>query len=285
MLTYRHLGHAGNFADVVKHVMLSLLTRALLAEEKPFCFADTHAGAGRYDLLSAAAQRNREFLGGIGRVWRATDAPSLMEGYLDAVASMNPAGEQAALGVPRYYPGSPRVVRHLMRAQDCMVLTELHPAEVRSLRQEFAGDRRVAIHHLDGYQGIEAFLPPTEQRGMALVDPAFDLKDEPARFLAGLRCAHQRWPSGTVAGWYPIQAGRDSVAVEDLDASGIRKILQASLSILSADIPKRLNGCRVVIINPPRRLEDDLRAVLPWLWGKLAHAGQGTWSVEWLVPE
>jgi 23S rRNA (adenine2030-N6)-methyltransferase len=285
MLSYRHIYHAGNFADVVKHVVLSLLTQALLAKDKPFCFVDTHAGAGRYDLLSAAAQKNQEFLGGIGRVWAATEAPPQMEGYRNAVAALNPDRERAAPNAPRYYPGSPRIVRHLMRPQDRMVLAELHPSEVRNLRKEFAGDRRVALHHLDGYQGVKAFLPPRERRGLVLVDPAFELKDESGRFLAGLRCAHQRWPTGTLVGWYPIQAGRNSLAVEDLKASDISKMLHADFCILPADVPKRLNGCGMVIINPPWRLEEDLRVVLPWLWGRLAISGQGTWSVGWLVSE
>jgi 23S rRNA (adenine2030-N6)-methyltransferase len=165
---YRHAFHAGNFADVHKHIVLSIAVRSLLHTESPFCCLDSHAGAGRYDLHSTEALRNAEYQQGILRLWQQASIPAGVRPYLAAVRNAN---SPASADTPRYYPGSPRILRHFMRSQDRMILTELHPDDFRRLRQEFATDRQAAVHHLDGYQGLKDLLPPKEGRGLILMDP------------------------------------------------------------------------------------------------------------------
>jgi 23S rRNA (adenine2030-N6)-methyltransferase len=280
MLSYRHGFHAGNHADVFKHLVLTLLVRSLLRKEKPFFYLDTHAAAGRYDLGSAIARKNREYKTGIGPLWEVKDAPEAILNYLGAARALNSDGKL------RFYPGSPRIVRHYLRPGDRMALSELHPNEVKVLGEEFAGDKQVKIHHLDAYQALKALLPPSERRGLVLIDPAFELKDEWRRLLDSVKEAYRRWATGIFAVWYPIQ---DRATADDFlrrfKKSGIRKVLVAEFSILDPDETLRLNGSGMVIINPPWKLEEELRSLLPWLWEKLAVDGQGTWRVEWLVGE
>jgi 23S rRNA (adenine2030-N6)-methyltransferase len=280
MLSYRHGFHAGNFADVFKHVILSLLVRAQLRKDKPFCYLDTHAGAGRYELGSTMAQKNREFAGGISRLWRLAEVPEAVRVYLEAVQALNPAAEL------KTYPGSPRIVRHFLRPQDRMVLCELHGKEAEHLQAEFEGDRLVATHHSDGYHGLKAFLPPLEKRGLILIDPAFELKDERARLLESILLAYKRFAGGVYAIWYPIQ---DRASVDwfhrQLVRSGIRNILAAELRIFDEDQSLRLNGSGMVIINPPWQLDEELKAVGPWLWNVLSPEGRGGFKLDCLVPE
>lgn len=280
MLSYRHAFHAGNFADVFKHLVLTLLVKALLRKEKPFCYLDTHAGAGRYDLSSGMARKNREFEAGIGRLWARRDMPEEVGDYLAAVTALNDAGTL------RFYPGSPRIVQHFLRGGDRMILCELHGTDVTVLREEFAGDKRAGVHHLDGYQGMKAFLPPTERRGLVLCDPAFELKDERTRLLEALTAAWRRWPTGIYAVWYPIL---DRQTVDwfhrRLKRSGIPKTLFAELSVFNEDLPLRLNGSGMIVINPPWRFDEDMTRLGPWLWDVLSVEGQGGFRMEWLVPE
>ncbi|HYE36717.1 23S rRNA (adenine(2030)-N(6))-methyltransferase RlmJ [Methylocaldum sp.] len=280
MLSYRHGFHAGNHADVFKHLVLTLLVRPLLNKEKPFFYLDTHAAAGRYDLGSAMARKNREYETGIGPLWKVKAAPEAVRDYFETVRAIN-SGDKL-----RFYPGSPRVVRHFLRPGDRMALSELHPNEVKVLGDEFAGDKQVKIHHLDGYQALKALLPPAERRGLVLIDPAFELRDERRRLLDAVKEAYRRWATGIFAVWYPIQ---DRATADDLlrrfKKSGIRNILAAEFKVLPDDEPLRLNGSGMIVINPPWRLDQQLNDLLPWLWEQLAIEKQGAWRVEWLVPE
>jgi 23S rRNA (adenine2030-N6)-methyltransferase len=280
MLSYRHAFHAGNFADVFKHLVLTLLVKAQLRKEKPFCYLDTHAGAGRYDLASGMARKNREYVGGIGRLWDCRDAPEEVNAYLSTVRSLN------AAQTLRFYPGSPRIVRHFLRPGDRMILCDLHTTDTALLRTEFAGDKQAGVHHLDGYQGLKAFLPPPERRGLVLCDPAFELKDERTRLLEALTAAWRRWPTGVYAVWYPIL---DRATVDwfhrQLKRSGIRKVLLAELRIFDEDVPLRLNGSGMIVVNPPWRFDEQLTRLGPWLWNVLSPEGVGGFRLEWLVPE
>lgn len=279
MLSYRHAFHAGNFADVVKHAVLGLLAQALAKKDTPFCYLDTHSGIGRYDLHSAAAEKTGEYKNGIARLWQREDVPPSLVPYLAAVRALNPDG---AL---RFYPGSPRVVRHLLRAQDRMVLMELHTNDYPTLKDEFARDAQVAVHHRDGYEGLNAFVPPKEKRGLVLIDPSYEVKSEFDAVVTALREAHTRWPTGMYALWYPV-LDRPSVArlERKLQQSGIRKILVAELCVRPDTHPFGLNGCGMIVINPPWHFDEQLRAVMPWLHTVLAE-NQGSERVEWIVPE
>lgn len=280
MLSYRHHFHAGNFADVMKHAVLTMLVQSLQHKDKGFCYFDTHAGAGRYDLQTSEAQKTLEYKTGIARLYDLQSVPKSVNGYLNVVRQLNNFTKL------RFYPGSPRLVRSLLRPQDRMALLELHPTDVRLLAEEFANDKQVTVYHQDGYEGLKAYLPPAERRGLVLIDPAFELKTEWTSLVEGLKEGWQRWPTGMYALWYPIQ---ERVAVKrfyrQLAQTGIPKILATELCIYPDDTAKNLNGSGMVIVNPPYQMDAQLRTMLRWLWEVLAVDGQGGARVEWLAPE
>jgi 23S rRNA (adenine2030-N6)-methyltransferase len=281
MLSYRHIYHAGNFADVFKHVVLVQLFRALTRKDAACLVLDTHAGIGRYDLAADAAQKNREFADGVLRLPNCGDAPQAVMDYLSLVHAENADRDTLV-----YYPGSPRLLRAMLRPQDRLVLSELHKADHAQLKGLFAGDRQVAVHLQDAYLGLKAFLPPKEKRGLVLIDPPYERKDEYERVAASLRLAYGRWPTGVYALWYPVMSrslvARFHAAVA---ATGIRRILRTELCIDEASERTRFAGSGLLIVNPPWSLHAEIAEVLPWLWRCLAPEGRGGTSVDWLVPE
>ncbi len=280
MLAYRHLFHAGNFADVFKHAMLTRLSIALGKKDKPYCYLDTHAGIGLYDLSHEWAQKLGEYRHGIERLWDRSDLPSLLEPYMAAVRAENRDGRL------RWYPGSPRIVRGLFRAHDRAELTELNRDDANALGRLFDGDRQVHVHLMDGYQALKAFLPPSERRGMVLIDSSFDRSREFARLTEALALAHRRWASGVYVIWYPLMAAQAMHAFErDVVATGIRKILKLELSVLPEGWSDSLRGCGLLVVNPPFGLDDEARAILPWLWEVLSEARAGRPQIRWLVRE
>ena len=278
MLSYRHGFHAGNFADVFKHLVLSLLIQSQLRKNKPFYYLDTHGGSGRYDLNSGMARKNREYESGIGRLWQEKDIPAETQGYFEAVRHLNPQGALNS------YPGSPCLTRFFMRAGDRMDVCDLHSTEASALKTLFAKDSAVKVHAMDGYQALKALLPPRERRGVVLIDPAFELKDERERLLEALKQAYKRWSTGIYAVWYPIQ---DKAALDwfhrQLARSGIAPILCTELTIHDQYQPLRLNGSGLIIINPPWQLDQQLEAAGPWLLNKLAPEGKGSFKQKWLA--
>ncbi|MBZ9674942.1 23S rRNA (adenine(2030)-N(6))-methyltransferase RlmJ [Mesorhizobium sp. ES1-1] len=282
-MNYRHAYHAGNFADVVKHVVLTRLLEYLKHKDKAFRVIDTHAGIGRYDLSSVEAQKTGEWLGGIGRL---TDAPlngpaaALLAPYLDAVRALNPDG-----GIQKY-PGSPLVARHLMRKQDRLSAIELHPKDVAKLRTLFAGDFQTRIIELDGWLALGAHLPPKEKRGLVLIDPPYEEPGEFDRLVDGLVRAHRRWPGGIYALWYPIKDRKAIIAFRKaLKQSGIPRLLDIEFEIKPASSEPSLDGSGLVVVNPPFTLEGELRVLLPVLHRVLALAKPAHWSLEWLAGE
>jgi 23S rRNA (adenine2030-N6)-methyltransferase len=280
MLAYRHLFHAGNFADVFKHALLTRLLIALGEKEKPYCYLDTHAGIGRYDLTHAWAQKAREYENGIGRLWGRRDIPPVLAPYMEAVKEQN-TGRKL-----RFYPGSPLVAKRFMRPIDRIVLTELNKIDYAELKALFARDRRVGVHLLDGYQALKAFLPPQEKRGLVLIDSSFDRSREFERIATALGAAHARWPTGIFAVWYPLMAPAAMRNFErDVKNLGVRKILKLEMTIAARDFDATIPGCGMLIVNPPWRFEDEARPMLRWLWGALSEGGAGGATVTWLVPE
>ena len=278
MLAYRHHFHAGNFADVFKHALLVRLLAAVAAKEKPFCYLDTHAGIGRYDLAHPWAQKNAEFRGGIGRLWERGDVPALLAPYLDAVRAENPDGKL------RFYPGSPLIARRFLRRGDRMVLSELNKTDVAELGARFARDRQVTVHLMDGYQALKAHLPPQERRGLVLVDSSFDRAGEFRRVADGLALAHERWATGIYAVWYPLMEPAAMRGFErDVVATGIRKILQAELSVRPDTFTGALRGCGMLVVNPPYRFDAEAEAIAAWLAAALAP--DGAHRARWLVSE
>ncbi len=282
-MNYRHAFHAGNFADVVKHTILTRILTYLMKKDAAFRVIDTHAGIGLYDLLGSEAERTGEWQAGIARLIDAKlPAPvaDLVAPYLGAVRAQNSDGRL------RYYPGSPKITRHMLRPQDRLMALELHPADAWALRKNFADDFQVRVTTLDGWAAMGTHLPPKEKRGLVLVDPPFEEKGEFTRMAQSLEKAHARWPGGIYAYWYPIKEPRDVDAyVKALKASGIPKILRIELTIDSPTTPPKLHGTGMVVVNPPYVLEQEMRAVLPVLANLLSDEGRGRWSVEWVAGE
>lgn len=285
-MNYRHIYHAGNVADVVKHAVLCLIVEHLKKKETPFFVLDTHAGVGRYDLTSVEAQKTGEFRDGIGRLLAAGDLPPALGPYLAAVRAVNGGALPEDASGLAVYPGSPRIVRSLLRPKDRLIAAELHPVDAATLAAEFAGDPQVTVKAMDGYVALKSLLPPRERRGLVLVDPPFEEKDEFAALADGLLAAHRRWATGIYALWFPI---KDRRPVEDfyvrLSESGVRRILLAELLVRAADDPERLNGTGLAIVNPPWRLDATLEDLLPFFVRALGQGRGAASRVAWLVPE
>jgi 23S rRNA (adenine2030-N6)-methyltransferase len=277
-MNYRHAFHAGNFADVLKHAALTLALAHLGRKEASYFCLDAHAGIGSYDLRSVAADKTGEYRAGIAKVLEAADPPPELVPYLEAVRRRND-------GELRWYPGSPVLMRGMLRPQDRLALVELHPEDAADLAGRFAGDRQVAIHHGDAYASMKALLPPPERRGLVLVDPPFEAKDEFDRLRRGLRQALKRWPTGCYMVWYPIKARLPVQRFhQDLTTEGLPKTLVAELLLRCDDDPFRLNGCGLLMINPPWQLDEAMAAILPWL-AKVLAPDTGGHRLEWLVGE
>ena len=265
MLSYRHLFHAGNFSDVFKHALLTRLLIAVASKEKPFCYLDTHAGIGRYDLTHAVGaesarvrKRDRADLARNGRAAR-------LQPYLDAVRELNP---DRAL---KLYPGSPLVARRFLRPDDRMVLVELNKTDHAELASVFAREKHVAVRLMDAYEALKAYLPPPERRGLVLIDSSFDRAHEFHRIVVALKEAHARWSTGIYAVWYPImevRAMRDFYA--QVERSGIRKVLRLELMVRARDEDTFIPGCGMLVVNPPWHFEEEAKSILPWLARKLA---------------
>ena len=279
VLSYRHGFHAGNHADVLKHLVLSLIAESLNKKEKPYFFMDTHAGGGRYALNSEMSLKNREFESGVRKIWLHPHLPSAFSVYLEALKSTNPGSEL------RWYPGSPRIICHFLRPHDRMVLAELHSSEYQHLAREFKGDPRVRVEALDGYQVLKAELPPKERRGLVHIDPAYEMKGERRRVMEALTDGIRRWATGIFAVWYPIQDGatRDEF-LRRIHKLEIPKTLVVELMVRKEE-PFRLNGSGMILINPPWQLDQELRSLLPFLSDLLGEGGQGSSRLEWLHGE
>lgn len=284
-MNYRHGFHAGNFADVHKHVVTTAIVDYLAQKPAGFGVLDTHAGRGSYDLAGGQAERTREYEEGIGRIHGATDAPPLTRRYLELVRACNRErhGDAKLLS----YPGSPRLARMQMRAQDSLVLCELHPEENALLKTEFRGDRQVHVHERDGWEALGALLPPKEKRGLVLIDPPYEQQEEELKLAADkLAAASTRFPTGTLALWYPIKERATITRFHQRLRQGpYRRLLMAEICVLPDDNRLRLNGSGMVIVNPPWQLDAQLATELPWLWKRLSREGQGHHKLGWLVRQ
>ena len=279
-MNYRHIYHAGNFADVFKHAILSLIVSYLARKDKPFCVLDTHAGQGVYDLMSEQAQKTGEFRDGVGRLLAEPHLPASLAPYMDVIRKLNADGDL------RRYPGSPLLARSLMRPGDRLVAAELHPEDAQGLAELFRHDRQAITQCMDGYTAIKAFLPPPERRGLILVDPPFEERDEVERLTESLTAAHRRFATGVYALWYPIKDRAPIAACHDaLEASGVRALLAVELLIRPDTDPRRLNGCGLVIVNPPWTLPAELAELLPTLVRLLAREPGAGFRCDWLVEE
>jgi len=284
-MNYRHAFHAGNFADVFKHTILVGLLQALKEKPAPFCYVDTHAGAGRYDLRGSEALKTQEAHAGVARLLGAKTQSPLLRAYLDLLAALNLPGHSGeAIAI---YPGSPLIASHFLRQSDRAVLCELQPDEAAALKALFAGDTRIGVHQRDGYAALAPLLPPKERRGLVLIDPPFEAQDAEFRAIeAALQVARARWPTGIYALWYPIKLREQTRPFHRwFVQNDVRKTLIAELLVHPDDSPLRLNGCGMVIVNPPWQFERQLAELLPILQQHLATTGKGDHRIDWLVRE
>lgn len=285
-MNYRHGFHAGNFADVLKHVVSTAIVDYLAKKDAPFCVLDTHAGRGGYDLVAGQAERTREYEGGVGRLWDepAATVPPLTARYLQLVRAFN--GERTGGDALAAYPGSPRLARMQLRPQDRLVACELHPEENALLKAEFRGDAQVQVHARDGWEALGALLPPKEKRGLVLIDPPYEQQEDELKQAAdALVAARAKFPTGVLALWYPI---KERTTIDRfhrrLQASGTGRLLVAELCVWPDDARLHLNGSGMVIANPPWQLDEKLAAELPWLWRRLSTGGGGRHGLHWLTP-
>lgn len=266
-MNYRHAFHAGGFADVVKHALLAALVEYLKRKEKPFRVFDTHAGVGRYDLNSSEALRTREHLDGITALLRspAATAPELAP-YLRAATAEGRG----------FYPGSPLLVRRLLRHQDRLSAYELHPADAVRLAALFDGDVQVKTFALDSWLALNAHLPPKEKRGLVFIDPPYEKTDEIDRIASGLAAAHRRWPGGTYAIWYPIKRAAERDHLHGmLRATGIADILAAEFMREPFAADARLVGTGLAVVNPPYTFAAEARRIMAILEQVLGKNGGG----------
>jgi len=285
-MNYRHAYHAGNFADVFKHVVLARIIEYLKRKEQAFRVIDTHAGIGRYDLAGTEAGKTAEWKQGIARLTETSagaippDTAELLAPYLDVIRAENTDGDL------KTYPGSPLLARSLMRKQDRLSAIELHPDDARVLSELFAGDHQVRVIHLDGWLALGAHLPPKEKRGLVLVDPPFEKAGEFDRLVDGLAKAHKRFSGGTYALWYPVKDRQEVKRfVSRLHETGIPKILRLELAIRPPSPAPRLDGSGMIIVNPPYTLENEMKLLLPCLTELLAEAKGGSFTIEWVRGE
>lgn len=280
MLSYRHSFHAGNHADVLKHTVQSLIIESLKEKDKPFLYLDTHAGAGRYQLSGEHAERTGEYLEGIARIWQRDDIPEELAAYMSVVGHFN---RNESL---RYYPGSPLIARQLLREDDKLQLTELHPSDFPLLRSEFQKDDRTRVSRGDGYQQLKAQLPPLSRRGFILMDPPYELKTDYQDVVKGIQEGYKRFATGTYALWYPVVMRQQiKKMLRDLEATGIRRILQIELGVRPDSDQRGMTASGMIVINPPWKLEQQMNNVLPWLLKVLVPSGTGHTTVKWVVPE
>jgi 23S rRNA (adenine2030-N6)-methyltransferase len=279
-MNYRHAFHAGSFADVFKHAILTRVLLHLRGKTAPFRVIDIHAGAGLYDLASEESGRTGEWRDGIGRAFDAAlpaAAGELLAPYLAAVRSFNPDGTL------RHYPGSPLLVCRLLRPQDRLIACELEPAAATALAHRLRAIRQAKAIAIDGWVALNAYVPPSERRGLVILDPPYERPDDFARLAAGLVAAFRKWPTGIYMAWYPIKGrdGPDALA-SALRRSGVEKALRLEMMVASPDPDGRLAGSGLVVINPPWRLHSEAEIMLGALGNLLARGAPRT-MVDWIA--
>lgn len=282
MLSYQHGYHAGNFADVHKHCILAVLISALNQKNKPWSYLETHAGSAFYNLQAEQAQKTFEYETGIGRLWALDAAPAAIAPYLVCVRSVNSrdgAGELIS------YPGSPTLAADLAREDDRLSLMELHPAEYQRLRRYFSGEKQVAVHHRDGYEGVYSLLPPKPNRGLVLIDPSYEVKSEYDQVVEQVRKFVARWPNGCFAIWYPILAAENHLRMlSRFEALGLRKLFVSQLWV-KPEPCERMCGSGMLLINPPWQSDQAIGEVCEFLFKQLADKGARPPQNLWRVPE
>jgi 23S rRNA (adenine2030-N6)-methyltransferase len=280
MLSYRHSFHAGNFADVLKHIILIHSLDHLRKKDKPFCCIDTHAGPGKYELDGEYALKNREFDTGIGKLWRRNDLPECIARYVSLIKGFNGPDKLTR------YPGSPLIAKQLLRAKDRLCLFELHNTEIKSLSTVADKDKRINVFHADGLKASLKLLPPFERRGLVLIDPSYELKSDYPQAVETLIAMHKRFATGTYALWYPVVDRKRNQELERaIQASGISNVQLFELGIRADSNQHGMTASGMILINPPWTLAAEMTQVLPWLADVLGNDGQGFYRIQTLAAE
>jgi 23S rRNA (adenine2030-N6)-methyltransferase len=286
-MNYRHAFHAGGFADVIKHIVLVRMLSYLQDKQAAFRVIDTHAGAGLYDLTGEEASRGGEWLTGIARIMQARfseTAIPLMKPYLDIVRAFNP---QAPL---KAYPGSPLIARALLRPQDRLTACEVAPKARKLLIDALRRDTQARVVDLDGWTALPAFVPPKERRGLVLIDPPYEQKDEFERLAGGFAEAFAKWPTGSYLLWYPVKSRRATddlarhVAQSVADGTPPGKCLRLEFSVAPQMAGAGLTSAGLLIVNPPWTLMGELKTILPELEKPLGQGGAGRFRLETPKP-
>lgn len=280
MLSYRHSYHAGNHADVLKHSVLTLCLDYITKKAKPFIYMDTHAGGGRYLLQSEQSEKTGEYLDGINRLWLAEKIPLALSLYMDILHYYNRTEHL------KIYPGSPLLAKRILRPQDRLLLTELHSTDFPLLRHEFLKDKRAVVTRDDGYQQLKMKLPPREHRGLILIDPSYELKQDYEDAVTALYEGYKRFATGTYLLWYPVVLRQQSQRmIKQLLQTPMRRILQIELAVRPDNNQKGMTASGMIVVNPPWPLAEQLAQLLPWLLETLVPESIGSYRLETLVGE
>lgn len=280
-MNYRHAFHAGNHGDVLKHVLLSRVLTYLTMKDAPLAVLDAHAGIGHYDLTGLEAIKTGEWRSGIGKLLGAKlddEVTYLLQPYLNVVRLQN------AASVLQFYPGSPEISRRLLRANDRLILNELHPQDHAALVARFAIYKRVQFNNVDALQAVKANMPFREKRGLVLVDPAFEVLDEPARVARMVSQGLGRMANVCMMIWYPVTTQKfANDFCGGLAFEGAKSVLQMELLVRTSEEGGGLSGSGLVIVNPPWTLFDEAQKIMPALAKILGESGQGRFKLDWIV--
>lgn len=268
MFSYLHRYHAGSFADVHKHLILIELILSLQKKATPFAILDTHAGEGIYDLKSIESQKNTEFKQGLSPLLQVNDPPPLLARYLDIIQIYNTVTEK------HYYPGSPAIIKQLLRAEDRAILIEGHPRVITTLRENFGKDKQLHIHERDSLEGLNALIPFKEKRGLIFMDPSYEVKTEYKDIVKKLTAAFERFPQGVYALWYPLlPAAYHQDMLDKVQRSSFTKVWYCEWIPYPQQEPKGLYGSGMVILNTPWQLDIQIKTLFTWLNKHVYKAG------------
>ncbi len=279
LLSYRHSFHAGNFADIIKHIVQVEILEHLTKKDKPFTYIDTHSGAGLFNLNSEHARKLEEYAGGISKL-EAQDWPELAR-YFEVIEEHNDGNAAGA-----YYPGSPLIAQDFLRGLDKAWLYELHPEDFQRLKHNIGHDRRVQVKHEDGFQGLLGLVPPPARRGLVLIDPSYEIKADYDQVFKVVNTAYKKFSTGTYAIWYPMVNRQQ---IDDLERnfvhSGIRDIQRFELGLAADSHGHGMTATGMIVINPPWGLMDKMSAVLPKLVDVLGESDEAFYKADVLVAE
>ncbi len=280
MLSYRHSFHAGNFADVLKHIILIKILEHLSKKDKPFCCIDTHAGPGEYALDEGYALKNREFENGIGKLWQRDDLPDSVANYVNFIKKFNNTDELIR------YPGSPLIIKQFLRNNDRLFLYELHSTEIELLNAAVTRDRRVKVFHADGLKNTIGLLPPIEHRGLVLIDPSYEIKSDYNLVIETLIQMHKRFATSTYALWYPVvERTRNKRLEKAIKTSGIKNVQLFELGIKTDTHELGMTASGMIVVNPPWTLAGQMQEILPWLAEVLGIEDAGFYRIDILAEE